>query len=216
MRILQPVVVFFCRHVPEDLAGDFPRLLSESDVLVMEFDIEDERIDEYERDFNRLSEGSLTPESMIKKYSQEDTSLFGLLHRCGKQVILERSPVKGSEVCEYTDLNRRAAIMKQNRDLVGAVDLKLKALKKFAEMNSRRDAALADAVAQLILKNPAKRILIYRGIAHQRRFLVELTSRRVAYRSVLARPEMLDKESQLIERLVNGESISPAEILDVV
>ena len=182
----------------------------------MEVNLHDNRIVEQERDLNRLSKGNLTPESMMNKYTQGDASLLRLLFACGKDVVLERSPITETESKENERLHFEALKKKEKHDLVGAVSLKLKALREFAEMNTRRDIALAGMIKELTSRVPEKRILVYRGIAHRRRFLAELQSRSILFKSILGATEPLDKESELVERLANNELVSPAEVLETI
>lgn len=210
------VSIFFCKHLWNDTAKKFLTVVAQVDALVLEFNMQDDRIADYERDFNELAAGFLTVESMITKYPGGDHELFRLLHECRKQVILERSPVTIRDLNEYVQLDKMASLMKAKLDLVGAVNFKLKALRRFAEINNRRDVDLAAMIKELIAKAPERRILIYRGLAHQRKLTAELCSRSIKVEPIVAGNSTMDVESALIERLANGESVSTAEILGVI
>lgn len=210
------VSIFFCKHLWSDVAKNFLTVLAEKDALLLEFNMQDDRIVEFERDFNQLADGFLTVESMTNKYPRGDTELFRLLHECKKELILERSPVTIRDFNEYGQLDEMASLMKANFDLIGAVNFKLRALRRFAEMNNRRDVALATMIKELLTKAPARRILVYRGLAHQRRLTAELTLRSIKYQPIVAGNRIMDAESALIERLANDESVSTAEILGVI
>ncbi len=207
------ITIYFYRHLPSAFDENFQRLLLQHDILVMEFNIRDDGIVDYERDFLKLSKGELSTERMLAKYPKGDKGLFKAMHRSGKRLILEKSPVTMHEYAEYEELDRRAHQMKQS-DPVGAVGLKWKALGKFAEMNARRDIAMAEQIAGLFEGNPGKRVLVYRGPGHERKLLTELKARgiecdRQGERSV-------DPESQVLEKLENGESVSRTEILELL
>lgn len=207
------VTLYSRRHSPSAFDQGFRGMLIQHDILVVEFNIKDSRIGEYEADFLRLSAGQLTIEGMLAKYPSGDAPLFRAIHKSGKQVVLERSPVAEHEFMQYVNLNKRAHQM-MSRDLIAAVDLKWKALRQFAAMNARRDVALAQHVARIVLANPGKRVLIYRGPGHKLKLLTELKKNGVACHT--QGYESIDPESRALEKLENGDSISPAEILELL
>jgi len=206
-----PVTILFRAHGPQTFDDNFYRLLAKHDILVMEYNTRDDRLGVYEGDFMKLSQGDITPETMLATYPQGDLALFRVFYNSRKELVLERSPVTESEFVDYSNLDSLAYDMAQRPDRINAINCKWRALMKFADMNARRDVSLAEQVTKLHEANPTKKILIYRGLGHRRKLLAELSAKGVIC-EVLG-DESRDLESQLIERLANGESISAADVL---
>ena len=92
----------------------------------------------------------------MSKYSNSDpvmTKLYGLLHSTSKRIVFEKSPIMDSDIMEVTKLETDA-ISWEIRDKKTAIMIKRNALEKFAKINNRRDAAMANLIRGITNSNP--------------------------------------------------------------
>lgn len=208
--------IYYSPHQVQYMPGRFEDLLRQNDILIIE--AASQKVEVYEKDFNALCRGKFSPKAMRAKYQAkpEMIVLYELLHKTGKRVVFEKSPIRQSDVEQLVALDNTAISYATHRDVRQALALKRKALLTFAEFNNRRDAELANLVSTLVTANAVSRVLAWRGIAHRRKFDAELSSRRIPHMSFAAPDCPLGPLSSLAERLANGESITDEEIVPVL
>jgi len=209
------VFVYYSPHQVEYISGQFENLLRRSDLLIVE--AASQSVNAYESDFNALCQGKFRPKAMQAKYPSkpEMIVLHGLLYKTKKRIVFEKSPVTKSDVEQLSQLDS-AAVSTATRDVAQAVVLKRKALVKFAELNNLRDRDLADLASHIIGTSAESQVLVWRGIAHRRRFSAELSSRGVSHVPFVAPNCALGPLSSLAEKLANGEFVSDKEIASVL
>jgi len=212
------VCVYYSPHDLVFLTNDFLELLRKSQILVVEAAQPSRLPLNYEIDFNKLCRGESSPSSMMSRYPNNDPimiKLYEWLHRTSKRIVFEKSPITDSDIMEVTRLETEA-ISWEIRDKKTAIMIKRSALEKFAKTNNRRDAAMAKLIRGITNSNPNTRVLVWRGLAHRRRFGIELKANSVPHETIVASNCAMFPLSVIAERLANGGEVSDSEIESVL
>ncbi len=125
---------------------------------------------------------------MKLKYPNIDpamTKLYGLLHSTSKRIVFEKSPITDSDIMDVMKLEAEV-ISWEIRDKKTSIMVERSALQKFAKINNRREAAMANLIRGITASNPNIRVLVWRGLTHRKRFGIELRASGVSHETIVA------------------------------
>lgn len=207
--------LYFSWHTVEAFTPSLTKLFSKTNVFVNEHGWNSGRVEYEERLYNELSKGRINPKEMMKKIRDSLTdpafyeTLYGLIFRSKKRILLERSPLTLQEAKD--DLS---PIEFTNATLDEKLRIYAVALQKRAVYHRRRDEGFTSLLLEYCGRYPGSDILVMRGCMHQRALEKFLIEKGVAFVAHLSHdPLPLHTNLEIVSKLEAGEDTNRRELL---
>jgi len=214
--------IFFCHHTKEAFTLEFGKLFSEANMLVVEIGFDDGTTNNFERAFNKLSQGQLTPEQMQRNAKADPqhpdygffNGLQATVYKSEKTIILEQSPLTKNDRERWAEALR---VLNTKKELKTALPEYRRYLRLMAADQGKRNGSLARQLQNLISLNPGNGILLIIGAGHERPLKKLLGELSVSFASCyMVTPMEVDIQSELMTRFELSEYVSDLDLLQAM